>query len=413
MRVLISGAGIAGPALARCLAKVGTRVTIVEKSHAILPHGQSVDIQGSAVAAMRKMELLDEVKRSNTSEKGTRMIDSKGQPFAPFPVREGSSASFTSEYEILRGDLAAIFYKATKDHPNVDYLLGTTIAEVISNNEEAVKVKLSDGKVQNYDLLVAADGQWSKLRKQCFPPERLTVVDKGMYAVGFTIPRLPIDSDWWNVYHALGSKIIALRPDPYGTTRALFSIMPCNDTQKKAWQAASRSDRQTQEDLCRKEFVDSGWQAQRLLDAMGEAPDFYFQAVQQIRMTKWSTGRVICLGDTAYAPTPLTGMGTSLAITGAYMLAGELGKLEKDQHPSQALEAYERAFRPFVEQSQKIPSFIPGIAHPETAWKRWLLQSLLSVLSRVVAIPWVAKRAQNDDGFALPQYPTFDKKATY
>ena len=413
MRVLVSGAGIAGPALARCLAKFGTSVTIVEKSHVILPHGQAVDIQGSAVTAMKKLELLDQVKQCNTTEKGTRMIDPKGRPFASFPVQEGSSASFTSEYEILRGDLAAIFYKATKDHPNIEYLLGTRIKEVISNNEGNVNVELSDGKVHNYDLLVAADGQWSKLRKQCFPPECLTVVDKGMYAVGFTVPRLPSDTDWWNVYHALGSKIIALRPDPYGTTRALFSIMPCNDAQKRAWQAASRSDRQTQEELCRKEFTDSGWQAQRLLDAMGEAPDFYFQAVQQIRMTKWSNGRIICLGDTAYAPTPLTGMGTSLAITGAYMLAGELSKLEKGQHPSPALEAYERTFRPFVEQSQKIPSFIPAIAHPETAWKRWLLQSFLSVLSTVVAIPWIAKRAQNDDGFALPQYPRFDEKATY
>ena len=413
MRVLISGAGIAGPALAWGLAKAGTRVTIVEKSHAILPHGQNIDIQGSAVTVVNKMGLLHEVKRFNTTEKGTRLIDPKGRPFAPFPVKEGFTASFTSEFEILRGDLAAILHKATKDHPNVNYLLGTTIKEVVSNDDETVKVDLSNGEVHEFDLLVAADGQWSKVRKQCFSPEYVNVVDMGMYAAYWTVPRLPSDNDWWNVYHALGSKIITLRPDPHGTIRAMFTIMPCNDPQKMAWLAASKNGRQAQEDLLRREFADAGWQAQRLLDAMSQAPDFYFQAIQQIKMTKWSKSRVVCLGDTGYAPTPLTGMGTSLAVTGAYILAAELSKLDEGEHPSRALKAYENTFRPFVEQAQKIPFFIPAIAHPETAWKRWLLQASLSALSKVVAIPWVAHRMRNDDGFQLPRYPSFDEKSSY
>ena len=411
MRVLISGAGIAGPALARGLAKVGTQVTIIEKSHAILPYGQNIDIKGSAVTVIKKMGLLDQIKRFNTTEKGTQMIDSKGRPFAPFPL--GSSASFTSEFEILRGDLTAVLHEATKDHMNVNYLLGTTIKQVVSNNHDAVKVELSNGEVQQFDLLVAADGQWSKVRKQCFPPEDVNVVDLGMYVAYWTIPRLPSDNDWWNVYHALGSRIISLRPDPHGTIRAMFAFMPCSDAQKKAWLAASRNDRQTQEDLLRREFADAGWQAQRLLDAMSQAPDFYFQPMQQIKMTKWSKSRVVCLGDTAYAPTPVTGMGTSLAITGAYILAAEISKLDNGEHPSKALEAYESTFRPFVEQVQKIPFYIPAVAHPETAWKRWLLQAFLSALSKVAAIPWMPHRTNNDDGFPLPQYPSFDEKGSY
>ena len=146
---------------------------------------------------------------------------------------------------------------------------------------------------------------------------------------------------------------------------------------------------------------------------MSQAPDFYFQAIQQIKMTTWSKSRVVCLGDTAYAPTPVAGGGTSLAITGAYILAAELSKLDKGEHPSKALEAYESTFRPFVEQAQKIPLFIPAIAHPETAWKRWLLQASLSALSKYVAIPWMAPRPSKDDGFPLPQYPSFDEKGSY
>lgn len=413
MRVLISGAGIAGPTLAWFLAKAGAQVEVIERSPALLPHGQNIDIQGSAVTAIKKIGLLDEVRRLNTTERGSRFIDPKGRPFAPFP-QDGSSASLTSEFEILRGDLAVILYKATKDHPNVNYLLGTTISKVLSKDVDSVKVELSNGEVREVDLLVAADGQWSRVRKQCFPPEHVTVVDKGMYVVYWTIPRLPSDDNWWNIYLALKSRIITLRPDPHGTIRAMFTRMPCNDVERVAWSQASKGDRQMQEELVRREFADAGWQAQRLLDAMNQAPDFYFQTIQQIKMSRWSSGRVVCLGDTAYAPTPLTGMGTSLAIIGAYVLAGELSKLDKGEHPSKALEAYETTFRPFVEEVQKIPSFVPAIAHPETAWRRWLFHTVVWGASKIAAIPWFPGRPaeSNDDGFRLPQYPRLDAEVS-
>lgn len=417
MRVLISGAGIAGPTLAWFLAKTGARITIVEKCHALLPHGQNVDVQGSAITVMKQMGLMDQLRRWNTTEKGTQFISPKGRPFATLPVKEGTSASFTSEFEILRGDLAAIVHNATRDHPNIEYLFNTTVKKVVSNDDDTVKVELSRGEVQEFDLLVAADGQWSKVRKQCFPPESVNVVCKGMYVVYYTIPRLPSDNDWWNIYQALGSRIITLRPDPHGTIRAMFTLMPCNDAQEKAWRDASKSDRKMQHALLRMEFAEAGWQAQRLLDAMDQAPDFYFHVIEQIKMSKWSNSRIVCLGDAAHAPTPITGMGTSLAITGAYLLAGELSKLEKGEHPAKALGAYESTFRPFVEESQKVPTCFPAIAHPETAWKRWLFHVFIGAFSKIVAVPWVANRFgfgddSSDENFPLPRYPSFDDEGS-
>ena len=209
---------------------------------------------------------------------------------------------------------------------------------------------------------------------------------------------------------------MTLRPDPHGTIRAMFTCMPSDDGQKRAWRDASKSDKKTQQALLEKEFADAGWQAQRLLDNMDQGPDFYFQAMQQIKMSRWSKSRVVCLGDAAYCPTSLTGMGTPLAITGAYVLAGELSKLHAGEHPSRAREAYERTFCPFVEQVQKIPFFFPGIAHPKTAWKIWLVQAFMSTLSKVVAIPWLAMEGRfdesNDDGFPLPDYPSVDEKGS-
>lgn len=413
MRVLIIGAGIAGPTLAWFLAKTGAHITVIEKNHTFLPHGQNIDIKGSAVKIFKKMGLLEEVRRLNTRERGTQFIDTTGRPFASFPI-EGTSASLTSEYEILRGDLAMLLYKATRDHPQVEYVLGTTIKHVISNDDKCVKVELSNGGFHEYDLLVAADGQWSKVRKQCFQPEQIQAVDMNMYAAYWTTPRLPTDNDWWNIYIGLRSRLCSLRPDPHGTMRAMFTLMPRNEEQRKAWQTASRSDRNTQEDLVRSEFASIGWEAPRLLDAVRQSSEFYFHAIQQIKMSTWSNGRVVCSGDTAYAPTPLTGMGTSLAITGAYILAGELSKLRDGENPSQALKAYESIFRPFVEDSQRIPWLVPGIAHPATEWKRWLLGTGIWALAKVVSVfanvPWFENRyGPGDEGdFVLPEYSAFN-----
>lgn len=410
MHVLVSGAGIAGPAVAWHLLKSGAKVTILERNAEMLPHGQNIDISGTAVSVIKRMGLLDEVKRLNTTEKGTQLIDPEGRPFAAFMVREGVTASPTSEYEILRGDLALTLYNAVKDHPNIECLLGTTIKQVVSNGPESVEVELSDGSRREFDVLVLADGQWSRTRKACFPADSVKVVDKGLYTMYCTIPRLPRDNDMWNIYQALESRVLSLRPDPHGTIRAMLSRMPCNDAQKAAWQAASRGDRQTQEKLLQSEFRDGGWEFDRVLDAMVAAPDYYFHAIQQIRMSKWSVGRVVCLGDTAYAPTPLTGMGTSLAITGAYVLAGELSTLADGQHPKVALETFETRFRPFVEKTQNVPFFVPGIAHPETAWQRWLLHSLFSVVARVanvvVDMPWLLNlfSSGTKEDFPLPRY---------
>jgi 2-polyprenyl-6-methoxyphenol hydroxylase-like FAD-dependent oxidoreductase len=404
--ILISGAGIAGPTLAYFLAKIGANVTVVEKAPEILLSGQNIDIQKSARRVIDFMGLKDEVLRNNTTEKGTAFINDAGQAFATLPVQKGKAASFTSEYEILRADLSRVLCNATANAKNVSYRFGTTVEEVLVNDRETVKVKLSDGSVAKYDLLVAADGQWSKVRRQCFEESDTTVIDKGMSVVYFTVPRTAEDNDLWNIYPALKSRVVSVRPDPYNTLRACLTIMPGNDTQRKAWQSVARSDRKSKESLTQSEFSDAGWITQRLLREMPNSPDFYLQPVQQIKLAKWHKERVVCLGDAGYAPSPLTGMGTSLAILGSYLLAGELSRLKDGEHPSLALEAYERIFRKFVDDTQEIPWFVPAVAHPERPWKRWVLCLAMRSIAKIAATPWIANRFASDDqeDFKLPIY---------
>ncbi|KAK3217056.1 hypothetical protein GRF29_1g1859016 [Pseudopithomyces chartarum] len=412
MHVLVSGAGIAGPTLAWFLAKLSIKVTIVEKSDAIRPYGQSIELQATALQAFKKTGLWEEVLKRHTTEKGTRFISPCGHPVAPFPIREGLQASFTSAFEILRGDLADIVYQATKDHPYVTYRFGTTITRIIENTKDGVKVAFNDGSIHHFDLLVAADGQWSKVRSMVFDPTTITTIHKGMYGAYWTISRIPKDSDWWDIYISLRRRIMALRPDPYGSVRVYLSCMPDTPSQQRQWREASRGGRHVQQELLKKEFSDAGWQAERFLEGMGAAPDFYFQTVEQVRMKRWSSGCVVCIGDAAYAPTPLTGEGASLAVLGAYVLAGEISELRDVQCPSKALEAYEGRFRPFVEETQRIPGVVPGIAHPRTSWQRWILIGTLRVVAWVFGFAWVSKwlgsEEKENGSFPLPVYQKFE-----
>lgn len=430
MRVLISGAGVAGPTLAYFLARAGARVTVVERASDMLAQGQNIDLQGSAVTAIKRMGLFDELKKYNTGEVGTRFVDVRGKTFSSLPLVPGGAPSATSEFEILRGDLANLLYKATKDNPQVDYRFGATVDEVVANDDASVRVRIGGSStVEEYDLLVAADGQWSRVRKACFPPEAIQVVDKDLYIAYFTVPRVPTDDNWWTVCVTNTSRVCTVRPDPHGTMRAMFGAMPRNEKERQQWKDVSRSGRDAQMQLTRSTFQGMGWEADRFLKDMPASPDFYLQAIQQIRMKTWSKDRVVCLGDAAYAPTPLTGAGATLAISGAYILAGELSKLglEKSgpdaKHPGPALQSYEALFKPFTQKVQNIPWFVPGIAYPTNALHYWSLRAALSATSRVVAwrnrgLPGAdspdRKAAsdgtiseRDDDGFALPDYPAF------
>ncbi|PSR97339.1 hypothetical protein BD289DRAFT_107731 [Coniella lustricola] len=433
MKVLISGVGVAGPALAFWLAKAGAHITIVEKAPSLLSNGQNIDVSGTAIAIIKKMGLMDELRRLNTREKGTRFVNHTGCIFASNPITPGQSTSISSEFEILRGDLAKMLYEPTKSHPNITYLFNTTITEVLSNDEHSVKVKLSNGDEAEFDVLVAADGQWSRIRKQHFPAKDLKLLDTNMYCVYFTMPRLPGDSDWWTVHVAPGSRIVTTRPDSHGTYRGMFTHMPTTAAQKQAWQAAATASisfsekdnnsnnisneqyrRKIQQETVKRTFADAGWQTPRLLAGMSEAQDFYFQTIQQIRMARWSNNRIVLVGDAAYCPTPLTGAGATLAIEGAYVLAGELSRLRDGEHPVRAFEAYDEVFRPWVDTKQMFWQWAANAAHPKTGLGLWILQAALWVICKLVKVAWVVKLSGADasdevEDFKVPHYPKFDE----
>ncbi len=204
------------------------------------------------------------------------------------------------------------------------------------------------------DLVVAADGIRSSTRALIVGDEP-EVTPLGLYTSYLTIPRGPSDSAWARWFNAPGGRTSTIRPDNVGTTRATLSFM-------SEPQGYELLDTAAQKDVLRTRFAGVGWEVPRILAALDEA-EVYFEATGQVHAPHWSRGRLALLGDAAYCASPISGMGTSLALTGAYVMAGELAR-SSDHGP--AFAAYEAIMRPYVKQAQQLPPGTPRLANPQT-----------------------------------------------
>ncbi|PZG12573.1 FAD-dependent monooxygenase [Nonomuraea aridisoli] len=348
--VLVTGASVAGPALAYWLGRGGWEVTVVERFDRLRDTGQNIDIRGAGREVIRRMGLEDEVKAAGTGETGTEFVDEDGRCVAYLPKGHDDSGGLTAEVEILRGDLARLLYRRTAHCSR--YVFGDEITGLVERSKE-VDVHFAGGARESFDLVVVAEGMTSRTRRLIFPDAAPRYL--GLCLAYTTVPRIAADTDRWRWYHPGGGRAVMLRPDPHGTMRAALSFLsgaPGPADLPPADQAR----------LLRRLFQDAGWETPRVLDAIDASP-FYFEAVGQIRLASWSRGRVALVGDAAYCASPLSGMGTTLALTGAYILAGEL--LTAADHRT-AFARYEALMRPYAHNAQRLVPGFPRIAHPRS-----------------------------------------------
>ncbi|KMO70367.1 MAG: FAD-dependent monooxygenase [Mycolicibacterium rufum] len=348
---VISGAGIAGPALAHQLTARGWRTTVLERYPQRRDEGQNVDIRGAAREVIRRMGIDGDVRAANTGEIGTRFVTADGTPAASFPVaRSGRPDGPTAELEILRGELSRILVERTADR--TDYRFGTQLADVTDHGDH-VTAELDDGTALDADLLVIAEGLHSRSRRFVSSAE---VQSLGMYIAYVTLPHRDTDDRWWNWQHVTKSRGVHLRPDNVGTTRAILSFL--SDVR-----GLEDLGQQDQIALLRGTFADVGGAAPRILDELDSGAPMYFSAVGQVHPASWSKGRVGLLGDSAFCNATFGGAGTSLALIGAYLLAGELAA---GPDPVVALTRYQKAMQPFVKTAPTVRAEVLRLANPRS-----------------------------------------------
>ena len=338
--VLVSGASIAGPALAHWLHHYGIRTTVVEKAPAPRPGGYAIDLRGKAIDVVERMGRLTEIRDRVTEMRYGTLVDGRGRRRAGFDTSVVSPAE--RSLELLRGDLVSVLHQPTTEH--TEYLYNESITG-IDQRDDGVRVTFENADARDFDLVVGADGLHSNTRGLAFGPEDPLARYLGAYISIFTVPNhLGLDREA-RLYNTPG-KLAGMYQTPRAEgAKAMFGLHAPHHV------GAERRSPEDQRRYLRKEFTGNGWESDRILEAMENSEDFYFDSITQIRMDRWSLGRVTLLGDAGYCPSPLSGQGSSLAVVGAYVLAEELARHTEVTH---ALAAYEGRMRPFVKANQDI-----------------------------------------------------------
>ncbi|WP_217396430.1 FAD-dependent monooxygenase [Catellatospora tritici] len=292
-RVLISGASIAGPALAHWLHEYRMTAVVVERHDGIRPGGQTVDLRGAGRIVARRMGIEDAVRAASTGEAGVAFVDARDRVKAAIAAEAFGGEGFVAELEILRGELAGLLYDRTREH--TEYVFGDRILAVVDGEDE-VRVSFAHGADQSFDLVVAADGIGSTTRGLVFGTEA-RVVPLGLYTSYLTIPRAASDGSWARWHNARGGRVVALRPDNLGTTQALMSFL-CPPRGYERLPAGE------QKELLRRVFADVGWEAPRVLHELDGADEFYCELVGQVRAPRGAGAGSPCSATPATAPRP-------------------------------------------------------------------------------------------------------------
>lgn len=332
MRVLISGASIAGPVLAYWLTHRGFDVTVVERAPQLRKTGgHAIDLFGPAMEIAEKMGVLDAVMAHATGTERIIFHRQGARSPAQIDYHKLSSALSDRHVEIMRDDLSEIFYDAGRDA--VEYLFGDHITGIDADGTAT----FARGAARQFDLVVGADGLHSGVRQLVFGADSGHEEFLGAYLSVVSVPKSLARDGEMTGFIDVDRTAMIYTADHLDDGRAVFLFRPVNgfdyDHRDTASQQRQLHDR----------FAGMSTEVDRWLDELGRTPAFYFDAITQLQLTSWSRGRVTLVGDAGYCPGPAVGGSTSLAVIGAYVLAGELQRAGGD--PAVGYAAYERVMR--------------------------------------------------------------------
>ncbi len=399
-RALIVGGGIAGDTLALFLERDGWEVTVAEIALAPRTGGQTVDLRGDCREVLQRAGLLDQALECLIPQRGAAWLAGERR-LAEMPVEAFDGQGLVSREELLRTDLARIIHEAAG--PGVTHRFGDTV-DALEDQGSRVSARFRSGGSEEFDLVVGADGAHSRVRALRFGPEEDYRRPLGLAHAWFTLteePATPRLDDWFLLYNAPGRRAMAARPghpgqQEVGLTFAADTLPP-------------RHDREAQFALLERTFADAGWRAAEFLAAARKAPDFALDTYDQMHMPSWSAGRVVLLGDSAWCASPLSGLGTALALRGASELAAALRSAGAANDPGRlptALATFETTMRPRVASAQQLPPGRVAMVAPRStlgihinAWVMRAVQAkaLRPLMTRAFAATEHGRRPEGND----------------
>ena len=386
MRIAISGAGVAGAALAHWLHRTGHHPTVIEQAPKFRTGGYVIDFWGVGYQVAKRMGIEGPIRAAGYQVELVRSVGSRGQVKADVHVDVFRRMFGDDLISLPRGDLAAAIYTTIED--KVETIFGDSIATV-DTHSEGVRLTLESGESRDFDLLVGADGLHSNVRRLVFGPDQEFEHYLGSKVAACMVDGYrPRDDLVYVTYGSPGRQLgrFALRGD---RTMLLFIFRASHDSAGVA-----------PKDELRNEFSDVGWESRDFLAALDDVDDLYFDVVSQVRMDDWSRDRVVLIGDAAGCISLLGGEGTGLAMAEAYVLAGELARAGADYR--RAFDAYQSLMRPFIKTKQAGAVRNLPIFATRTRFGLWFRNVAMRMADFRPLTALFAREVRDD--FTLPEY---------
>ncbi|HEX3778197.1 MAG TPA: FAD-dependent monooxygenase [Pseudonocardiaceae bacterium] len=289
-KILISGASVAGPALAYWLSRHGFRTTVVEIAPVLRGGGYAVDFRSAAhLTVLRRMGILAQLRAVQTGGQPWSFVDDTGRRLAGLPPEAAGG-----ELEVTRGDLAKVLFEHTKS--DTEYLFNDGIA-ALTETDDGVDVRFERGANRTFDLVIGADGLHSAVRGLAFGPEREFVSHLGFYLARWQVPNEFGVGQELVAYNEPG-RMIGMVGDRWDSGKAdAFGIF--------AAEAISYDHRniRAQRDILAEAYAGMGWRAATLIEALADTTQLYFDPISRVDLPRWSSGRVALVGDAAHAAT--------------------------------------------------------------------------------------------------------------
>jgi 2-polyprenyl-6-methoxyphenol hydroxylase-like FAD-dependent oxidoreductase len=396
LSVLISGVGIAGPALAHELLRAGCVPTLVEVAPALRASGYVIDFWGQGFDVIESMGLVGDVLREGYTVRELRLVDRDGRKVGGFDVELLAGATRGRFTSLERGALGKVLYRAIEGRAEV--MFGCSI-RALDEQPDGVLVHFDHAPSRRFDLVVGADGLHSRVRQLVFGPRAQFERFLGYVAAAFELKGYrPRDPDVYVAHAAPGRQVarFSMRDD-----RTLVLLVAA-DTQ------ASARERHAQIEFLRERFADVGWECPAMLEALPGCDELYFDRVSQICMPAWSRGRVALLGDAAFAPSLLAGQGSALAILAAHVLAGELARADDI---ATALANYQALLRPLLERKQRDAARFASWFAPRTQTRILVRRAITRAFNNVPFASRLSRWIPLRDDVTLPAYTALSDPA--
>lgn len=382
--ILISGAGIAGVTLAYWLQRHGFAPTIVEQAPRLREGGYMIDFAGVGYDVAERMGIIPDLAARQIEFDEMTFVDRDNRSLGAINTRKVRSLLGDRAFEILRSDLADVIYRRLDS--GTEFIFGATITE-IAQHGSGCSVTLSNGVVREFDLVVGADGLHSNVRRLAFGPEKNFEKYYGYYACSYTFPKIFTDVRPFSNYTIPGRQMMVYEPAP----DKMVVLMVFTSREKLVY---DHRDTARQKQIVREVYGEIGWRCPEILAQMDSTSDFYFDPVSQIAMDHWSEGRVTLAGDACDCPSLLSGQGSTLAMVGAYMLAGELKAASGDY--VQAFREYEQLFKPFIGEKQKLAQSFASSFLPQSRLGLWLRNTFANAVLSGFFSGWFIRKYMTD-----------------